>query len=197
MYFLNEWLRAIFSAPGKSHDRIFCNEWQEGGEVIFTACSLSFLHFIFNYYRCYSAAAGPEEGMSLPYQHRSPLSPIGQTTKSDHIPTWHCCNEAVGWREYKKTLHVLHCSFFLALRDSKKRPGAAQHLGPVITSEAARKKSMRSMVGYHFLRSLLYLQVINYCKILNKTRYHFFLQQYTRGCMWVKPSFSSLWLVFA
>lgn len=67
----------------------------------------------------------------------------------------------------------LHCSF-LALRDSKKSLGAAQHLGLFITSEAAREKCTGSMVGYHFLRSLLDLQLIDYCMINKKARYYSF-----------------------
>lgn len=56
---------------------------------------------------------------------------------------------------------------------------------------------MRSVMGYHFLRSLLYLQLIHYCKIYKKARYDFFSQWFTRGYVQVKPSFCSLWLFFA
>lgn len=63
--------------------QFFCSEWKEG-EVIFAACSLSFLHFILIFLllllqdRCVFAAEGLVEGLNLSYQVRSPLSPVGQ-----------------------------------------------------------------------------------------------------------------------
>jgi len=157
------------------------------------------LHFIFYCSRTDITLLQIGRGKGWAFHIRTglPFSPVGQTANSDHVLTWHCWNEAVGRREHEKPLHVLRCSFFLALRDSEKSPGAAQHLGQVINSEAASEKCMRNMVGYHFLRSLLYLQRIHYCKIHRKAGQDFFWQWFTRGCAWVKPSFSSLWLSFA
>lgn len=45
---------------------------------------------------------GQEGRLSRLYQKRSPLPPLSQTTKSDHVLTQHCSNEVVGKREHKE-----------------------------------------------------------------------------------------------
>lgn len=60
------------------------------------------MHFLLLQDSCYSAADGQKGGLSLLYQNRSPLSPVSQTTESDHVLTWHCRNEVVGRSEHKE-----------------------------------------------------------------------------------------------